>query len=109
LSQNTIISIHEAFRPALHLQDICLSEISNDVILKSEGILEDLPEGVSFHTYKHRLGSLLEGLNCLPTGRNHAAEFEDVVGDVVKLCFFRSLTNVEHRVRDVHGTKIRDW
>lgn len=45
----------------------------------------------------------------MPVGRGNANAFEELVGDVLKLCFFRSLTNVEPKVRDVGGIQIRDW
>src|SRR5207302_957725 len=45
----------------------------------------------------------------LPCGRDHAAKFEDIVGGVIRLCFFAWLTNLEPRRREVSGTVIRDW
>lgn len=42
-------------------------------------------------------------------GESHASSYEDIVGDVIRLCFFRSLTNVEPKVRDVDGRVVRDW
>lgn len=38
-----------------------------------------------------------------------ASEFEEFVGELVRLCFFRSLENLQPQVRDLDGSQIRDW
>ncbi|CAJ0779830.1 hypothetical protein R8510_04666 [Ralstonia chuxiongensis] len=35
--------------------------------------------------------------------------FEDIVGDVIKLCFFSPLTNIQPRIRTQENSTIRDW
>ncbi len=48
-------------------------------------------------------------LTTLPSGKSGAYKYEDIIGDIVKFCFFRSLTNVQSKERDVGGAVIRDW
>jgi hypothetical protein len=109
LSSSTIISVHPAYHAALHLRSMVLPELTTDTILKSTGILEDLPQGVSFDDYHQNLKQLLDKLDNIQRGKDGAGEFEDFVGDVIKLCFFRSLTNPQPKVRDIHGVTIKDW
>ncbi|WP_433492193.1 hypothetical protein [Nocardia grenadensis] len=49
---------------------------------------------------------MLEGI---PPGAAGASDFEEIVGEALKLCFFRSLVNIEMRVRNHDGRIIRDW
>jgi hypothetical protein len=109
LCATTIICIHPAYHAALHLRLMVLPELSNDIILKSAGILEDLPQGVSFDDYHLKLKEMLDRLDHIVKGRDGAAEFEAFVGEVIKLCFFRVLTNSQARVRNHQGVVIRDW
>lgn len=101
--------IHETYREALNLQDRVLTEIPREIEIKEEGILDDLPIGFSFDGYQNRLKQLREELKRLPLGEAAAEEFERIVGDIVSLCFFRSLTNLEQKVRTVDGKTIKDW
>jgi hypothetical protein len=48
-------------------------------------------------------------LATLPAGKATAAQFEEIIGEVIRLCFFRSLYNVEPKVRNIDTTAIRDW
>jgi hypothetical protein len=52
---------------------------------------------------------MADELKTLPTGKANADDFEDFVGKVIRLCFFRWLGNAENRVRDIDGKVIRDW
>ena len=58
---------------------------------------------------KEALQNTLDNLRTLPKGHAGSKEFEEIVGSIIKLCFFRSLTNVQSRERDLEGTTIRDW
>ena len=105
----TTVRIHPAYHAALHLRDVLLPELSDDTILKVTGILEDLPQGITFDDYHNKLRGMLNRLDSLPVGREGAGDFEELIGDLVKLCFFRSLTNVQPKVRNISGVVIRDW
>jgi hypothetical protein len=109
LSTSTTVQIHPAYHTALHLRNMILPKISDEIILQVTGILEDLPDGVTFDGYHHSLQKLLDRLAYIPKGKEGATEFENFVGDVIKLCFFRSLTNVQSKVRNNGGVVIRDW
>ena len=75
----------------------------------SPAFIEELPEGVSFDGYHGQLKALLDKLDYIPIGAGHAGDYEEFVGNVIKLCFFRSLTNVQPKARDYKGVVIRDW
>jgi hypothetical protein len=109
LSGSTTIQIHGAYHAALHLREMVLPEISHDTILKVTGVLDDLPAGVAFDSYQMNLRKLQERLDYIPRGLPGASEFEDYVGEVIKLCFFRSLSNVQSKERSYNGTVVRDW
>ena len=59
--------------------------------------------------YKEKLNKTLAELKELPVGKDGARQFEDVVGSIIKLCFFKSLTNVQPKERTIEGAVIRDW
>ncbi|UDI95244.1 P-loop ATPase, Sll1717 family [Pseudomonas sp. IAC-BECa141] len=101
--------IHPTYHEALNLQPLLLKNLRDETQLKSEGILEDLPDAFNRDEYKGALQETLENLRTLPKGPSGAKEFEEIVGNIIKLCFFRSLTNVQPRERDLEGTVIRDW
>ncbi|PHS69804.1 P-loop ATPase, Sll1717 family [Alloalcanivorax xenomutans] len=105
----SIFVIHPTYREALNLRDVLLSDLKDYQDLKNEGILEELPESFQLDEYKMTLEDVLRSLKNLPLGIDGAKEFEKIVGDVVKLCFFRSLTNVQSHERTIDGTSIRDW
>ncbi|VVQ36731.1 P-loop ATPase, Sll1717 family [Pseudomonas fluorescens] len=101
--------IHPTYHEALNLQPLLLKDLKDETQLKNEGILEDLPDAFNRDEYKGALQETLENLRTLPKGHSGAKEFEEIVGNIIKLCFFRSLTNVQPRERDIEGTIIRDW
>jgi hypothetical protein len=72
-------------------------------------LIADVPESFSTITYRTKLEELSGELATLPTGRATSRQFEELIGNVIKLCFFRSLHNVEPRVRNADTTAIRDW
>ena len=60
-------------------------------------------------TYSEKLEELSQSLFEIPEGMPGARRFETTVGEIIRLCFFRALENVEERVRDDEGVVIRDW
>lgn len=101
--------IHPTYHEALNLQPLLLQNLRDETQLKSEGILEDLPDAFNRDEYKGALQETLDNLRTLPKGHAGAKKFEEIVGNIIKLCFFRSLTNVQPRERNLEGTSIRDW
>jgi hypothetical protein len=101
--------VHPTYRPALNLRPILIQSIKPETTLRNEGLLEDLPENYKFDEYKAALQLALDDLKTLPIGSDHAQRFEDIVGQVIKLCFFRSLSNVQPKSRQHDGSLIRDW
>jgi hypothetical protein len=101
--------IHPTYHEALNLQPLLLKDLHDETQLKNEGILEDLPDTFNLDDYKGALQDTLDNLRTLPKGKPGAAEFEEIVGNIIKLCFFRSLTNVQPHERTHDGSSIRDW
>lgn len=104
----THVVIHPCYVDALQLRNIVVTSL-DDVELQHEGLLVDLPESFTFANYTARLDELLVQLDNIPLGRPGAARYEDFIGEVIRLCFFRVLNNVEAKVRDISGTTIKDW
>lgn len=100
--------VHPSYVDALNLQNLVVSFLDPNLPLRAEGIIADLPDGVGMDTYQERLARLYKDLDRLPQGKSCSRQFEDIVGETIRLCFYRSLGNVEERVRDVNGTVIRD-
>ena len=109
IDSSTHFLVHPTYQAALNLRSILIQKVSEEMSLKHEGILDDLPENYRFDQYKDELKKTLEDLKTLPVGTAGASAFEDIVGKVVQLCFFRSLTNTQPRVRTHDGSQIRDW
>lgn len=109
IDNNSIFEIHPTYHQALNLRTILLSDLKASTTLKNEGILEDLPESFKLDDYKKALEDTLDELSKLPLGTEGAKSFEKIVGDIIKLCFFRSLTNVQPNERTHDGSAIRDW
>ncbi|MDW3688459.1 hypothetical protein RA280_43410 [Cupriavidus sp. CV2] len=101
--------IHPTYQPALNLRPLLIQRLNEETILRNEGLLEDLPENFNFDEYKEALERTVSDLKTLPTGTAGASKFEEIVGDVIRLCFFRALTNIQPRVRNHDGSTIRDW
>lgn len=106
---NSIFEIHPTYHKALNLRSVLISDLKDETMLKNEGILEDLPESFQLDEYKMTLEDTLKQLQAIPLGMSGSNEFEEVVGQVIKLCFFRALTNVQPSERSLDGTTIRDW
>lgn len=69
----------------------------------------DLPESTSLFDYTKEVQRLQMNLATLPTGDASAAGFEDLVGGIIKMSFFKALTNVQPKSRDLNGRVVRDW
>jgi hypothetical protein len=110
LSDVVDLVVHRSYWDALDLQDVLVRSLPDSTEFGRIGFISDLPGGVDPARYSDQLDGLYERLASIPRGAGAGAmEFEDAVGDVIKLCFFRALENVEERVRDSDGRVIRDW
>jgi hypothetical protein len=109
ITSKAIIEIHPSYVSALMLRDQVIGDLPEGKPLQDSGLIHDLPDAIDLTGYQERLAEVIANLASLPTGDASAAAFEDVVGEVIRLCFFKSLTNVEPRVRNSTGRVIRDW
>ncbi|WP_327101422.1 hypothetical protein OIE68_23170 [Nocardia vinacea] len=109
VADTTDVIIHRCYWDALDLQDRLVRDLSGKKEFGKIGIIEDLPGGLDPTEYADSIEMTISTLQELPLGTSGATDFEEVVGDVLKLCFFRSLVNVEERVRNHNGRVIRDW
>ena len=74
-----------------------------------EGVIAELADGIPLDTYQEKLQRLVSDLDTLPRGISHSRQFEDIAGETIRLCFYRSLANVKPRVRTINGTVVRHW
>ena len=109
VSSQTDLIIHASYWDALDLQDTLIQEFDRDTPLGREGMQFDLPGSLDFEVHQERLKELRDRLREIPIGPDGASAFEDAMGEVLDLCFFRSLANVESQSRDSEGTVRRDW
>ncbi len=109
ISPDSIVVVHPSYVDGLQLQPMVITSLSDSVQLRTSGLIVEVPESFSTASYRKRLEELHEELATLPTGRENARKFEDIVGEVIKLCFFKSLSNVQPRARNDNNTVIRDW
>jgi len=109
ISGKTILIIHPTYREALNLRDALITRLDPSVPLSAGGLLPDLPEGTTADDYNSRLLALQEQFGTIPVGEAHAEEYANLIGEVIRLCLFRALTNFESKVRNVDGRVIRDW
>jgi len=109
LTPAVTLTVHPTYADALNLQNILIGHLDEATPLQRSGIVIELPGAIDLNDYNNRLNQLLSGLKSIPHGDVAASMFEDLVGEVIRLCFFRALTNVEHRVREVDGRVVRDW
>lgn len=107
--QTSTILIHPTYHAALQLSDVLLTQLPESVQLKQSGVLEELPEGFSAVEYRNKLEELSDKLKHLALGTEGATAYEDAIGEMIHLCFFRSLTNVQAKARSIDGKTIKDW
>ena len=108
VSRDTIIAIHPTYSDALSLQDARMNRIGDDVVLRRSGLVGDLPESTSLFVYNAKLTVLQTKLRELGCGEEQAAEYERLVEEVLRLCFYKALTNVQPKSRDISSKVIRD-
>ncbi|MGQ4724884.1 P-loop ATPase, Sll1717 family [Streptomyces tunisiensis] len=109
VTDTTDVVIHKCYWDALDLQDALVRHLPEQKEFGKIGIIQDLPGGLDPTEYAEHIDLVMSTLADLPMGHAGATDFEEVVGDVIKLCFFRALENVEDKSRDVEGRVIRDW
>jgi|SRR5579884_33315 len=109
ISDSNDIEIHPCYWDALDLQDQLIRSLPEEREFGRIGLLVDLPDGLDATHYSEEITSVIKRLEACPRGTAGASEFEEIVGQAIKLCFFRALSNVEARVRDVDGRVVRDW
>lgn len=109
ISSSTYISVHPSYWDALDLQDKLVTQLDGVQPHERVGLVSELPGAMTFSEYQDALLELEERVEGVPSGPSGATQFEDVVGDVLKLCFHRSLTNIEPKSRTADGKVIRDW
>lgn len=103
------IVIHPTFHEALWLQTRRLTQLAEGIVLQQQGVLVDLPESFDLTSYNDKLTELTELLKKTPAGRDFASKYEELVGEVIRLCFWRSLGNLQAQVRTEDGCQRRDW
>lgn len=109
IEATTDVIIHPSYWDALDLQDVLITTIGSELPYGRAGYVSDLPGGLDLGSYFEQLEKLMAELEALPVGRQGAKAYEEIVGEVLHLCFFRSLTNPEAHSRTVDGRVVRDW
>lgn len=109
ITADSTLVVHPSYADGLQLQRRVITSLGENVSLRTSGLILDVPESFSTSSYRAKLQQLLDDLATLPTGRSGAGRFEDLIGEVIKLCFFRSLSNVQSKSRNVDNTAVRDW
>jgi hypothetical protein len=109
ITSSVDIIVHQSYWDSLDLQDVLVTDFSDTEPFRKFGLVSDLPGSLELEEYQDRLRELITQVKQLPNGRDGASQFEILVGEVLKLCFFRVLFNVEPQVRDADGVVRRDW
>jgi hypothetical protein len=109
ISSSIDLSIHPSYWDALDLLDVLVTEFAEGNNFGRLGVISDFPGALNFEQYQNNLADLNDTLKQVPVGKKGAYLFESLVGQVLELCFFRVLFNVEDQSRDVAGTVRRDW
>lgn len=109
ISHDVDVVVHKCYWDALDLQNFLVRTLPEDLEFGRKGILTDLPGGLEPGQYIDALDEVEGRLASVPRGSAGARAFEQVVGDVLRLCFYRVLENVEERVRSIDGGVVRDW
>lgn len=109
ISESTEIHLHPSYHPALDLQDVIVGSLDMSQELRRTGMILDLPGAFSLDEYQDFVVDLLERISTVGTGKEQAADFEQVVGDVIEVCLFRSFSNIKAQQRDIDNTTRRDW
>lgn len=105
----TVVTVHPSYVHALDLQDTLATGLDTTTPLQTEGVLVQLPDDIDPNVYPQKLKELQDQLETLPHGEAMADQYQTLVGDVVKYCFFHTLGNPCREVTDVDGKVRRDW
>lgn len=109
VTSTTDLIVHPSYWDALDLQDVLVQQFESTELFRRAGLVTELPSALSLQQYNKELSELHDELKVLPTGYDSASRYEEIVGNVLKLCFFRVLSNVEPQVRETDGVVRRDW
>lgn len=109
VTDTTDVVIHKCYWDSLDLQDALVRHLPEQKEFGRIGIIQDLPGGLDPTEYAESVDLVMSTLADLPMGNPGATDFEEIVGDLIKFCFFRALENVEEKSRDFEGRVIRDW
>lgn len=109
ITSESIVAVHPTYFDALQLQDRVVTSLGEAITLRTSGLMIEIPESFSPDNYRAKLEDLQLMLPTIEHGKAGDTDYEDLVGDVIRLCFFRALQNVAAKVRDVDGRVIRDW
>lgn len=101
--------VHPSYVDALNLRKYLISNLGENIKLRSSGMLAELTGTLDLTEFQYQLTSLDLELKTLSNGRAKAAEYESIVGQVIKLCFKNSLANVQEKSRTIDKCIIRDW
>ncbi len=97
--------IHPSYWDGLDLLDVLfVDEFGEGNDFGQLGVVSDFPGALDFEQYQNGLSEVDDAIKNLPHGPEGAKMFESLVGQVLELCFFRTLYNVEPQARDVAGT-----
>ena len=103
------IAVHPSYWDGLDLLDVLVTEFGEGNDFGRLGVVNDFPGALNFEQYQQNLNDLNSSLKEAGVGAKDATYFESLVGNVLELCFFRVLFNMEAQSRDVAGTVRRDW
>lgn len=109
ISSTIDFEIHPTYWGALDAQDVLVTDFQPDQDFGSVGIIDELPNSWDVDTYVEEISKIERALKELPPGAETASDYEDLVGNVLRLCFFRYLANVTEQVRTHENTMRRDW
>jgi hypothetical protein len=108
LDDKTLCVIHPCYADALDLQDKIVTTLA-DTPLQFEGLLLDLPQGISLSELTDIHKKLLDQLDNISPGLDDAKKFDAFIGEMIRMCFYSWLTNVTEQSRDDDGITIKDW
>lgn len=88
ITADSTIVVHPSYIDGLQLQSRIVTSLGESVTLRTSGLITDVPESFSTTSYRARLTEVSDKLAILLTGTQSSTAFEDIVGEVIRLCFF---------------------